>query len=116
MRNPFTLSTAAPFLWMSSYLLINLMGLVPVVEAQTGTCATNTSVCATCNDPAGTKDQTLLVTISAVAAATSAVRLAVRLPTMSDRVQALLILTATRAHYVKTKSITKLRRARPTGM
>lgn len=40
----------APFLWMSWYLLINLMGLVPAVEAQT--CVSTTNVCDSCVNPA----------------------------------------------------------------
>jgi hypothetical protein len=54
MRNPFTLSTAAPLLLMSWYLLgvINLMSLLPAVEAA-GTCSTTTDVCASCDYGAG---------------------------------------------------------------
>lgn len=52
MRNPFTLSTAASFLWMSWYLL-GVMRLLPAVEAADGTCTTTTSVCASCNYAAG---------------------------------------------------------------
>lgn len=53
MRNPFTLSTAAPLLLMSWYLLgvINLMSLLPVVEAQTCTAFSNTTVCLGCTQP-----------------------------------------------------------------